>query len=214
MTFVQLRTEVSTRFASVSTYFKATRSFSGTNGQIARGMSFVHIYAAYEFTVISVMQTSIDEIITHGHLYSDLSPTLLSLFLHPKFQSVEDCSPKNQWSSRFALVREAFSNQQATISNAVFPSDGSHFRYTHLQLIFEVLGIRRPPTRRRRHLYRINEVVDHRNAIAHGRETAESIGRRYSRVDVHNVMKQMRSVCLLLISATEAHCNDSALQRR
>jgi hypothetical protein len=66
-------------------------------------------------------------------------------------------------------------------------------------MIFRVFGINRLPVRRRAHIGRINEVVGHRNLIAHGTETANDIGRRYTRADISHITAQMRSVCLLLI---------------
>jgi hypothetical protein len=63
-------------------------------------------------------------------------------------------------------------------------------------------------------LLRIDEVVDHRNAVTHGRETPDKIGRMYSRAEVVHRIAQMKSVCLLLISATEAHCANTARHRR
>ena len=121
---------------------------------------------------------------------------------------MRDCSPKSVWNNRLELFEKVFSNGKAQVKNTVLPKDGTHFRHSQLQLIFEVLGIARTPAQRRRHLQRIDEVVDNRNAVAHGRETAENIGRQYSRADILHRIKQIKSVCLLLISVIEHHCND------
>jgi hypothetical protein len=107
------------------------------------------------------------------------------------------------------LISTAFSAEPASTGNGVLPIDGSHFRHTQLQLIFRGLGIQRLPVRRRRHLFRIDEVVDNRNFIAHGEERPEDVGRRYTRQEISTIIRQMKSVCLLIPSVITAHCDDA-----
>lgn len=206
--FNPLRTEVTSRFASIETFFKGAHGLKGNSAQIAKGLAFVQVYAAYEYTVSTVVQIAVDVLIAHSHPTKDLLPSLMALFLNGELQSLRDCPPKDIWDRRLRLFKQVFSSAAASVPNTILPSDGSHFRHTQLQVIFEVLGIERTPAQRQRHLYRIDEVVEHRNAIAHGRETAESIGRRYSRSEILRVVGQMKSVCVLLVAVIEKFCAD------
>jgi hypothetical protein len=110
-------------------------------------------------------------------------PSLMALFLDAELQALRDCPDNGVWVRRIELFEAVFSKTAAQSPNTVFPKDGSHFRHAQLQTLFDVLGIKRMPARRRRHLGRINEVVENRNAVAHGREAPEDVGRRYSRDD-------------------------------
>jgi|ERR1700723_778116 len=208
--FKPLRVEVVARFAAFESFFGAAH---GTNhktvrAQTAKGLAFVQMYAIYEYTVCTAVQTAIDALVSHRLSRKKLVPSLMTLFLDPQLQSLRDSPLKDVWTRRLQLFEQVFSSGVATVPNTVLPTDGSHFRHTQLQLIFDVLGIHRTPAQRQSHLHRVDEVVNHRNAVAHGRETAEAIGGRYSREDVLKINKQMKSVCLLFISAIEVHCAD------
>jgi hypothetical protein len=212
--FDPLKNEIIARYSAVELFFKDTQHFRGDSAQIAKGIAFVQIYAVYEYTVVSVFRTALDGIMKHRIATTDLTPTLLAIFLDPEIQSVQDSSATSKWQSRFRLFEKVCSKKPASVGNTVFPKDGSHFRNTQLRLLFEILGIKRFPVQRRRHLGRIDEVVNNRNSIAHGGETAEDVGRRYSRADILHSIRQMKSVCLLLISAIKKQCATPAAHKR
>jgi hypothetical protein len=202
------------RFGAAEAFFRATRRFRNEDGQTAKGMAFVQMYAAYEYTVNTAVQASIDAIMAHAHAYADLRPSLLAIFLQPQLQSLKACAPKNEWENRLALFEMAYSAKAAVIPNVIVPSNGTHYRQPQLRLTFKVMGIKRLPARRIRHLQRIDEVVEHRNAIAHGRETPGAIGRRYSRKDIRRSMRQVKSVCLLFVDVLQSHCSIATEHRR
>lgn len=212
--FTALQNEVAGRFNSAENFFKKAHSLEEDAKQISKGLAFVQIYAIYEYTVTSVVQIAIDALVSHSISLRELPPHLLSLFLDSQLQSLKDCSSKDVWRRRLEIFESTFSTAPAIVSNTTFPKDGSHFRHTQLHLIFDILGIRRTPAQRRRHLFRIDEVVEHRNAIAHGRETPDIIGRRYSRSEILQIMKQMKSVCTLLVSEISSHTLVAANHRR
>ena len=198
------------RFTAVGQHFRASRRFKGTPAQVARGLVFVQIYATYEYTVNTTLQVGIDAMMAHKKPFQDLRPSVLALFLESRFQSLKDSPAKNEWDCRLALLEQACSKDPALVGNGTMPVNGTHYRYEQLQLIFRVLGIRRRPAKKWQHLHRINEIVDHRNAIAHGRDTAENVGRQYTRRDIDHRLRQSKSLCLYLISTVEEYCTDPA----
>ena len=209
--FTTLATEVDDRFSSLELFFKDTRSLKGRHAAMVKGLMFVQVYAVYEFTVKGVVRAAVDSIATHGHELKDIRPSLMSLLLDPEWKSFRDSGRKRQWEGRLRVLERAFSNEAVTVPEETsIPSDGTHYRYSQLCVIFRVFGIARMPVRRKLHIPRISEVVGHRNAIAHGRETAEQIGRRYTRPEVLRISRQMNSVCRSLIDALEQLCSDSS----
>jgi len=202
------------RFTAVEQYFKMSlpkrARFKGELAQTSKGLAFVQIYAIHEYTVIKLVQYAVDAIAAHSHSYSDLRPSLLSLFLDPQLTAVRTCGQKNVWERRLELLDLASSNEIASLSQAPLPVEGSHFRHAHVNLILRVFGITRTLTVRRRHLFLIDQVVDNRNSISHGEETAAEVGRRYSRRDVYRSIRIMQNVCLRLILIFSEHCNEPA----
>ena len=213
--FLTLRTEIEGRFDDLESFFKETSNLKGQHQAAMKGLMFVQTYAVYEYTVKSVVKEAIESIKTHKHRFVDLSPSMMALFLDPEWDSFRDSGRKKEWENRLKIIERAFSNDRVDLSSDTgLPNDGSHYRYTHLQMIFRVFGIRRLAVRRKRHIQRISEVVGHRNVIAHGEEKAEDIGRRYTRSEILKMMRQMKSVCLLQISVYDGYCADTAQHLR
>lgn len=214
----QLRNEVIDRFNSVEQYFKATRGFKDDLAQASKGWAFVQIFSAYEFTVKSAMRTAIDAVNAHGHRALDLHPRLMALLLNDLLVSVRDCGQEQVWKQRTELFEQLCRVGPAVVRNTIFPKDnakdGKQFRPHQLQLIFEIFGVNRPPVRMLRHLTRITELVEKRNSIAHGMETAENVGKRFTRSEISQRFSQVKKVCLDFIKVLETHCNNPNLQKR
>jgi len=197
------------RFTTVEQYLRNSPKGPAKRelAQTAKGLSFVQVYAIYEYTVREVTRNAVREIAAHAHAYSDLQFYLLAIFLDPQMRSLRDCPDSDTWKKRFDLLEQAVSDKPVTSVEAI-PHDGSHFRHTQVELILQMLGIRRTLTRRKRHRYEIDEVVVNRNTISHGTETAANVGRRYSRADVKRTIRVMQSICLRLIEIVSEHCNE------
>ena len=209
--FPALKIEVQSRFESIELFFGATKNLKGDHAATAKGLMFIQVYAVYEYTVNSSVRAAIDSIKAHNHKMKDISPSLMSLFLDPELSSLKDGGRKSIWVNRLKLFERVFAKDTLALSSDTKPpSDGSHYRYSQLVMIFDVFGIKRLPVRRRRHIQRIAEVVGHRNSIAHGQETADDIGHRYTRSEVQHAIRQMRSVCMLLVLVFDSYCADGS----
>ncbi len=210
-----LKGEVKERFDAIEEFLNATNGLQQRQVVVAKGLAFVQIYAIYEDTVRKTVSEAIDSIKAHNHEIRELSPSLMALFLDPELRSVRDSGRKNEWDSRLKLFERVFSRQKADLSSdTALPTDGTHYRYDQLVLIFQVFGIKRLPVPRRRHIQRIREVVDHRNAIAHGSETPEDIGRRYTRTEIRKAIEQIRSICMLWVRVFDEYCAEPTRHRR
>ena len=207
--FPALRSEVDERYEVILQFFNATQKLLPNEAVVAKGLVFVQIYAVYEDTIKRVVSEAIEAVKVHRPRLVDMQPSLLALYLDPEFQSLRDVSRSDEWDRRIQLMERAFSRRVADLASETrAPSDGSHYRTTHLNLIFRVFGIKRLPVPRRRHMQRITEVVDHRNAIAHGNETPEDIGRRYTPAEIRTAIRQMRGVCRLWVRVFHKYCED------
>jgi hypothetical protein len=211
--FTAIRAEVADRFAAAESFLQATRGLSGNVEQTAKGLSFVQMYAAYEYTVKTVFTTAVSVIVSHSHRIEDLTYPLMGLFLHGEFDGIRKCDRQNIFANKAKLF-EALFHDSPSENRARFPNNGSGFKHTQLQMIFDVLGIKRTPAQRRMHLLRIDEVVGLRHNIAHGQDTADNIGKRFTRAEIIHINRQVKSVCLVLISAIEAQCSKPELQLR
>lgn len=211
--FPTLRTEVEARFQLAEDLFKETKNFKGDVSRAAKGMMFVQVYAAYEYTVKTAVQSALDAINAHQTPLNEMLPAMLAMYLNPEISSLRAVTEKANWEKRIELLERALSSDIGNVSG-VMPHDGSHYRYSALVLIFRVFGIKRLPVPRKSYIARIDEVVGNRNLIAHGTERAEDIGRNYTRSDMLHILRQMKSVCMLLVSVLDSYCADASRHKR
>jgi hypothetical protein len=181
--------------------------------QMSRGLVFVEVYAIWEYAVRTVTSTAVTTIAAHGHSFLDLKPSLLAMFLDPQLESIRTCGPDKVWETRLALFAQYFSEEPLPVVARV-PHDGSHFRFSQVKMILKTLGIDRSITVRRRHPQMVDEIVNNRNAIAHGDETADMVGRRYTYSEVAKRITLMRSICLRLILVADEYCSNPQRHKR
>jgi hypothetical protein len=91
-----------------------------------------------------------------------------------------------------------------------FPHNGTQFRKSQLDVIWNLFGIASgllpaPPIE-----FFIHEMVENRNAIAHGRSTAEDVGRNHSKAGILDKIADCRSLCFHIVSELETKCSAAA----
>jgi hypothetical protein len=203
--FPALQTEILRRFQQIDLYYRSSPKKPADVAQTFRGLIFVQAYAAYEYTVRTAIHQAIVEIAAKGHSFRELKPCLLALFLDNELKAMRAAGEKRIWETRMALMTKTFSADPIAAVEAV-PHDGNYYRHTQLQMTFDVLGVKRAITTRRRYRYTIDEVVDARNEIAHGEATAAEVGRRYSYSEMRFRIATMRKVCFRVVELLSEHC--------
>ncbi len=176
------------------------------NWVAAKGLYFVHLYGAYEFTVTDASRPRC----TSSGIQVDARschPAFLSVALDAELKSIANSGVKKQWEKRRALFRRIKSNEPLRLNDNVLPTDGSHFRATHLQCLWDTLCINEPIVPRPPLRSRIDELVDNRNAVAHGRESAATVGRRYSLPELEKRFDDIHEVCLHVLQVLDSYLN-------
>ena len=204
--FRALQIEIGQRFQQIDAYYHMAPKKPADVAQTFRGLIFVQAYAVYEYTVRTAIHQAIVEIAAKGHSFRDLKPSLLTLFLDNELQAMRTAGRRRIWETRIALMKRTFSADPIAAVEAV-PHDGNYYRHTQLQMTFDVLGVKRAITTRRRYRYTSDEVVDNRNEIAHGEATTAEVGRRYSYSDMRFRIATMRRVCFRVVDLLSEHCS-------
>lgn len=140
------------------------------NVTILRGLFFVHLYAAFEFTVNKGTQAVLDQITALNVKYSHFSQNIYAVALDAAFTSTHS-TPKSKWTKRLALLSAQFSNDTCAINSAAFSGDLQNVWYKTLVEVFECLGVLSLPVPDIRLKQYIDEIVEKRNSVAHGRES-------------------------------------------
>lgn len=206
--------------AEVLTRVAATRSFLRTienhevntttlGGDAAsrtgKGLVFIQNYATYEYTVNQSVRALIDALNTRTIPLTQVRTELLALALHAEFESIIKGALKKTWESRSDLLRKTRSNLLSKVHDNLFPKDGSHYRAKQLETIWSIFGIPGPIVPEEKIRSHIEEMVENRNKIAHGVDSAESIGRRYTLAELSTTVDKNEALCSHIIAAISNH---------
>ena len=205
--FAALRREIISRSFSLERHFKEqVASLSPPAVITAKGIAFVQMYAIHEFTLLGAVAAALNATGNHGLQVAEIRRELAALVLTPELQSYQTCGKEKLWNRNVELLMKSASSDIAIMPADAFPHNGSQYRRSQIETIWLVFGISVPIVPDPRILPLIDEVVGNRNAIAHGRITAEDIGQTYSHGQIETKMFQIRDLCLYVAATLEAHC--------
>lgn len=206
--FSSIRIEIADRILATKQWYAASSSTQPPASVITKGLTFVQNYAVYEYTVIHSVTAALHHIKGQGLSLQDVRPELLSFILNSDIDSMLSTGLNQKWTRRIELFRRVLAAEPiSTISfETVFPTDGSHFRVAQIRTIWSLFGITASLVPNPRLLGRIDEMVEHRNAIAHGRESAAQIGGRFSDNDIQARIDDVQELCMHIVDTLDLHC--------
>ncbi len=146
--------------------------------KILRGLFYVHLYSALEKainetieqTILLVKQDSVKNI--HYHAAFNL------ISLNSRKQAFKQCSGKNYFIKSAEVFEGLRSDEIYDLSDTVFSDSLQNIWYKTIQETLRSFGLE-PINIDPRVRLTIDEVVDKRNAVAHGRETPIYVGERH-----------------------------------
>lgn len=173
--------------------------------KIMKGLFYVHLYAAFEKTINEVVETALFLISSKEIKCSHLSPPLLSVALSDRIKSLKDGGYSKLLIKSAEMFSESCSKSVLQINETIFSTQLQNAWVQTITEVSVVLGINgfsfEPRIRAT-----IDEVVEKRNAVAHGRDRASSVGERYRAVVLRDKLEIISSAAHQFIIAVEEHC--------
>jgi hypothetical protein len=161
-----------------------------SNSKSLKGQIFILMYGAWEYTVSSCLQKIIIEINTSGSELKSIKRNLLSVYLHPEIES---------------MIKKGSSNEVAINNGYIDVTSGINIKFQQLQIIQECYDMSDPMLPDMRFRGRLDELIENRNAIAHGRLAASEVGNRYTQRDIDRRLEDLNLLCLFFISKGETY---------
>lgn len=166
--------------------------------KLYKGIFFVSLYGAIEFTVCSLVCRIIDEINEDKHVHvTHLKTCLLSLLLHSECEALYQAADK-KWAKRLALFNRINDDEKSSIINTILPAQSGNLKRKQIQQICEVFGVEFPIISNPTLEYRLSTIADNRNAIAHGRKTTCDVGSQYTKNQLIEYYTVVQEYCLYL----------------
>ena len=135
--------------------------------RLMRGLFYVHLYGAFEFSVNRVVVAATQAINQAQLTQKEVCHSLGALVLDRSFNSLSQTT--RRWPSRLELIRLRHSTTIAQIDDGSIELQNIWLHT--LEQIFEVFGLTKSPIYDLTKAGYIGEIVEARNKIAHGEDS-------------------------------------------
>lgn len=210
MPFTKVKENTRKRFNEVRTFLNYISSVEPSNPavdiplevKVMKGLFYVHLYSALERSINDLIESTIILISSKQVKNNHFSPALLSIALVDNIKSLKDSSHSVLINKSVDIFTAADSTSVVKLSESLFYKNLQSVNTSSIEDAFKSFGIKDLKLDPREKAT-VNEVVDKRNAVAHGRDSASSVGERF-RVDVlRDKMGLVSEVTLKLIDLIE-----------
>lgn len=172
--------------------------------KIIRGLFFVNLYGAFEKTINEVVEQYLRAVGGLRVEFSDLMWSFLPTALDPILTSFKD---SGRLEKRIKIFETMQSEIPCSISDTIFSDQLQNTWYKKLEKIALCIGVRDRFLRNERDSHYVDEVVDKRNQIAHGRNSPLAIGSLGRSMDLEARFDAISRVIDDYVAMLELHFN-------
>lgn len=176
--------------------------------KVHKGMLFISLYSVIEYCVVNSCQHFLTHLSSSPKKASSYKNSFICVLLQSEFDAIVNTGKKQIWQKKRDLIESAFGDGAVSIVNTAFPTDGSNIAYKQLQDIWSFFCVPEPILPEGVNHFLLTEIKDHRNAIAHGRKTAEEVGGRYSHIDLSKKFDCVEELSLHILNQFISHATN------
>jgi hypothetical protein len=169
----------------------------------AKGLFFVHLYAAYEYTVLAGLRETYSQINLAKLEFKECHSLLLTAALDRELTSFVQKGNIQGWKARRAVFEKIGSTNLVEINESVNPAAGRNLAVEQLQSIWDTLRIKDPMLPNPALMGRVAELVQNRINVSHGNSSASDIGRRYTVEELRKRHRDIELLCTHILNAFE-----------
>lgn len=173
------------------------------NAAILKGLLFVQLYGALEYTVEKSVQLLLQVVSDAGVPYSEFEHLLCAITLDAEFESAGTVRHDRKWAKRRDLLEKQRSSQPCAINDTIFSEMLQTVRSATIASIFAWLCVPHDPVPDPRIRGYIDEVTARRIEVAHGRSSARTVGSSVTSADIEKRVGAITSEINHIISVFE-----------
>jgi hypothetical protein len=175
--------------------------------KIMRGLYYVHLYSALEKALNETIEQAILLIKSKNIKNLHFSTPFNVISLNSKMQSFKQCGYKEYFDKSSEVFESIDSENIFDISNTIFSQNLQNVWYKTIQDTIRSFGAT-PILVDPRVKLTIDEIVDKRNAVAHGRETPIVVGERHRSNVLRTKTQEIQMVIDQVISTFEEYISN------
>lgn len=170
-----------------------------------RGLFYVSCYGALEWSVTAGVHAYLASIDNEDVPLSKLDWVFNSVALDKYFKALADTGTKGKWAARRRMFEAFADGAHCKVSTASMESLLSNIWPKTIEEIFQCFGIAKQWTDALANLGYMKELVEKRNAVAHGRQTAIEAGEGTTFAQLDRIHKATSDVALYFLNTLEEH---------
>ncbi|MGE6126094.1 MAE_28990/MAE_18760 family HEPN-like nuclease [Aeromonas media] len=147
--------------------------------KIQRGLYYVHLYSALEKTTNEIIERVLLIISGFKVKYEHYIAEFNTISLSAQMMSYKSATKDNAWLKSHDLFTTMCSLEEAKINESFFSASLQNIWFETVDNLLKCFGISTIEDVDGSLKIALNEVVDNRNAVAHGRISADIIGERH-----------------------------------
>lgn len=169
---------------------------------VMKGLFYVHLYSSLEKSVNELIENTLIHINSKSVQYKHFNNPFYSISLSNKLKSFKDSGYGNFFNRAYDIFNELSSPNICSVQETTFSNNLQNVWVKTIKEICNSFGITSFSIPARTSAT-IDEIVDKRNAVAHGRESAKTIGERFRTNDIRRKMEITVEFCNYLIDLFE-----------
>lgn len=169
-----------------------------------KGLFYVHLYSSLEKSINELIENTLIHISSKSVQYNHFAIPFNSISLVDKLKSFKDCGHSNFFNKAFEIFNEISSSDICTLNESIFANNLQNVWTKTIEEICHSFGIKTFVITPRIKAT-IDEIVEKRNAVAHGRESAKIAGERFRTDILRNKMEIIVDFCNYLIDLFETY---------
>ncbi|MFQ2325571.1 MAE_28990/MAE_18760 family HEPN-like nuclease [Aeromonas dhakensis] len=173
-----------------------------------RGLLIVNLYACLEFSVNQAVERTLIIVDSLCVPYAHMTHKFHTVSMSDAFKSIKDSGAKKTWECRIKFIEKLFSSQPCHVNSSTFSLDLQNVWPNTLKELLSCFGIDKPHLPNVMYAGHIDDIVNKRNAVAHGRESPQIIGRSQRCLELEAKWHIISETCEHIISVFDEYVNN------
>ncbi|TQM08419.1 MAE_28990/MAE_18760 family HEPN-like nuclease [Stenotrophomonas maltophilia] len=171
--------------------------------RVLRGLFFVHLYSALEFTINGAVERFLAGVGDLRVKAQHFEPVFLSVALDSTFSSLRMVSEEKRWPKRREVWSRAASEEICPVNSGIFGLYLQNVWVERIDALSNCLNIGEPMIPNAAYRAYVDELVDRRNGVAHGRFSAAGVGGGRRSPDLQIRFNAISETCLNILDVLE-----------
>lgn len=215
MTMQVSRTQINERFREGRAFLSYIKTCESTlvppvdteEVKIIRGMFYVNLYAILEYSINHIIEEFLTAVSSLQLKNFEFSLLFLPTAMNAHFKSIADSQSERKWQKRVDFVNAIYNGEDAQIENLVFGPHLQSCTNMTMSSVLSYIGMPSIAISSNPDRHYIDEIVNKRHAIAHGRTSSAVVGANGRSSDLELRFDAVQRSVDLFISQIEDYYN-------